>query len=206
MKGVRTAVRRIRGCPPAITHLASPLAVKRRESGAPRRRRCALTVPPFFWDLWQFVRPALSSSHWASSPPGGTWVAGDCCRRLSRLEQETSLRRERSRIAQGPSRRYRRHLALHCPLERIGAEGFQQPGSGKRSLDQIFRSAQAMVRFLDEIVWTVNPKNDAMDVFVSLSLHLFSGLSALGRHSLPPGCPPSMFRRCSCRPKWGHYI
>ncbi len=83
------------------------------------------------------------------------------------MEQETSLQRERSRIAQdlhddiGSSLN---HIAL---LSELAQKDFEKPLQAREHLDHIFLNARKVVRSLDEIVWTVNPKNDTLDVFVA---------------------------------------
>ena len=37
----------------------------------------------------------------------------------------------------------------------------------KEHINEIFRSARTVVRSLDQIVWTVNPKNDTLELFVA---------------------------------------
>jgi len=46
-------------------------------------------------------------------------------------------------------------------------KNFDKPLHAKGHLDQIFNTAGTVIRSLDEIVWTVNPKNDTLDLFIA---------------------------------------
>jgi signal transduction histidine kinase len=84
------------------------------------------------------------------------------------LEQETSLQRERARIAQDLHDDIGASLTHIALLSELAQKDFEKPLEAKEHIDQIFRSARTVVRSLDQIVWTVNPKNDTLELFIAL--------------------------------------
>jgi len=127
----------------------------------------AFSVSPFMWERWP-VRLAGLGGFTIGVIALVRYVSfRRLVRRLSRLEHESSLQRERSRIAQdlhddiGASLN---HIAL---LSELAQKDFEKPLQAREHLDHIFRNARKVVRSLDEIVWTVNPKNYTLDVFVA---------------------------------------
>jgi signal transduction histidine kinase len=133
----------------------------------PRETTVALTVPPFFWDRWPvrvaslfvFTVGVVAIARYASYRR--------LAHRLTRLEQETSLHRERSRIAQDLHDDIGASLTHIALLSELAQKDFDNPLQARGHIDQIFRSAKTVVRSLDEIVWTVNPKNDTLDVLIT---------------------------------------
>lgn len=126
-----------------------------------------LTVLPLFWERWPvricglvlFTLAVIAAVRYVSFRR----LKG----RLLKLEHESSLQRERSRIAQdlhddiGASLN---HIGL---LSELAQKDFEKPLQAKEHIDQIFLNARKVVRSLDEIVWTVNPKNHTLDVFIA---------------------------------------
>jgi signal transduction histidine kinase/ligand-binding sensor domain-containing protein len=127
----------------------------------------ALTVPPSIWERWP-VRAAILAVFTFCVIAAVRFVSfRRMASRLARLEQETSLHRERSRIAQDLHDDIGASLTHIALLSELAQNNFDKPTQAKEHIDEIFRSARTVVRSLDEIVWTVNPKNDTLDVFVA---------------------------------------
>ncbi|HWV99272.1 MAG TPA: two-component regulator propeller domain-containing protein [Candidatus Acidoferrum sp.] len=127
----------------------------------------ALTVPPFLWDRWS-VRAACLALFTVGVIAAVRYVSFRRLRfKLLRLEQETSLQRERARIAQDLHDDIGASLTHIALLSELAQKDFEKPVQAKEHIDQIFRSARKVVRALDQIVWTVNPKNDTLELFVA---------------------------------------
>jgi signal transduction histidine kinase/ligand-binding sensor domain-containing protein len=133
----------------------------------PKATTVALTVSPLLWERWPVRIAGLLVFTLAVIAAVRYISFRRLTRKLSRLEQETSLQRERSRIAQdlhddiGASLN---HIAL---LSELAQKDFEKPLQAREHIDHIFRNARKVVRSLDEIVWTVNPKNYTLDVFIA---------------------------------------
>jgi signal transduction histidine kinase len=127
----------------------------------------ALTVPPFLWDRWS-VRAACLALFTLCVIAAVRYVSFRRLRfRLLRLEEETSLQRERARIAQDLHDDIGASLTHIALLSELAQKDFEKPAQAREHIDQIFRSARTVVRALDQIVWTVNPKNDTLELFVA---------------------------------------
>jgi signal transduction histidine kinase/ligand-binding sensor domain-containing protein len=126
-----------------------------------------LMVPPFLWQRWQ-VRAASLGLFTLGLIAAVRYVSFRRLRLgLARLEQETSLHRERARIAQDLHDDIGASLTHIALLSELAQRDFDKPIQAKTHLDQIFRSARTVVRSLDEIVWTLNPKNNTLDLFIA---------------------------------------
>ncbi len=126
-----------------------------------------LTVPPFFWQRWP-VRAAFLCVFTLGVIAAVRYVSYRRLRmKLSRLERETALHRERARIAQDLHDDIGASLTHIALLSELAQENSGKPLQAKGHLDQIFSTARTVVRSLDEIVWTVNPKNDTLDLFIA---------------------------------------
>jgi signal transduction histidine kinase/ligand-binding sensor domain-containing protein len=127
----------------------------------------ALIVQPFLWERWS-VRAASLGVFTFGVIAAVRYVSFRRLRlKLARLEQETSLHRERARIAQDLHDDIGASLTHIALLSELAQKDFAKPIQAKAHIDQIFRSARTVVQSLDEIVWTVNPKNNTLDLFIA---------------------------------------
>ena len=127
----------------------------------------SLAFPPFLWDRWS-VRGVCFALFTLGVIAAVRYVSFRRLRfKLLRLEQETSLQRERARIAQDLHDDIGASLTHIALLSELAQKDFEKPVQAKEHIDQIFRSARSVVRALDQIVWTVNPKNDTLELFVA---------------------------------------
>ncbi|HPC62174.1 MAG TPA: two-component regulator propeller domain-containing protein [Verrucomicrobiota bacterium] len=128
----------------------------------------ALSIPQFFWKTpWFLTLCGLCS---AAALAG--WVRHvthqRLQRRLERLEQQRSIERERTRIAQDL------HDDLGASLTEISmlaasSGAASSPAGNGDALAEIARRSDQLVRTMDEIVWAVNPRHDSV---VSLAEYL----------------------------------
>jgi signal transduction histidine kinase len=106
---------------------------------------------------------------------------------LLRLERETALERERTRIA------HNIHDELGAGLTRISLLTQSGHDRAKSQLDRIYDIVGDLIQSMDEIVWAVNPGNDDLENVASyLSEYAQSYLSDAGlrcRVQIPHGLP-----------------
>ncbi|HXB58728.1 MAG TPA: ATP-binding protein, partial [Candidatus Acidoferrales bacterium] len=84
-----------------------------------------------------------------------------------RVERRREIEQERARIAQDLHDDIGASLTHIALLSELAQKNFDKPLHAKGHLDQIFNTAGTVIRSLDEIVWTVNPKNDTLDLFIA---------------------------------------
>jgi signal transduction histidine kinase len=124
-------------------------------------------VEPFPWQRWWF-RIAVLALFTGGIIAGVRYVSFRRLRQqLVRLEQETALQRDRARIAGDLHDDLGANLTQIALLSELAQKDFGKPDEARDHIDQIFRTAKALTRSLDEIVWAVNPKNDSLDRFVA---------------------------------------
>jgi signal transduction histidine kinase len=126
-----------------------------------------LVVLPYFWQTkWFLAFSALG----VLGVLGGTvryLVKKSLQARLERVERESALERERSRIAKDI------HDDLGASLTEIAilSELAQHSDAPREEIDsdigKITTKARSLTRSLDEIVWAVNPQHETLDSFVS---------------------------------------
>jgi signal transduction histidine kinase len=88
-------------------------------------------------------------------------------RERQRVERRREIEQERARIAQDLHDDIGASLTHIALLSELTQKNFDKPLHAKGHLDQIFNTAGTVIRSLDEIVWTVNPKNDTLDLFIA---------------------------------------
>lgn len=154
----------------------------------------ALFLEPHYWQvLW--VR-GLSVVLLAGGICAAALFAGRrrMERKVVRLEQEHAVERERGRIARDM------HDQIGAGLTQIGLLGefARRASSGKngdalRHVEKICDTARELAQTLDEMVWTVNPRNDTLN---KLGLYLaayaeefFQATSIRCLLDVPPGLP-----------------
>ncbi|MGN6555095.1 MAG: sensor histidine kinase, partial [Verrucomicrobiota bacterium] len=125
------------------------------------------TVRAFFWNRWWF---RLAAAIFFTAMIAGVVRYASFRRlrtRLQLLEQETALQKDRARIAQDLHDDLGANLTQIALLSELTQNDLDKPTQARGHVDQIFRTARTLTRSLDEIVWSVNPKNDTLDRFVS---------------------------------------
>ncbi|NBV86563.1 MAG: histidine kinase, partial [Verrucomicrobia bacterium] len=90
---------------------------------------------------------------------------------LRRLEQLQALNEERARIARDMHDVVGARLTQLCVLHDIFAKQHTLSSSGAASLKQLAGTAREAIAALDEVVWTVNPRNDSLTSFADYICH-----------------------------------
>lgn len=120
----------------------------------------AITVIPPWWETWWFRLAAFSAAALGIAGIVRYWSHRRWIRRLERLERETAIERERTRIAQNI------HDDVGASLTRISLlaqHGQHEVAGGSKFFDEIYGTATDITRSLDEIVWAVNPRFDNLE-------------------------------------------
>ncbi len=86
---------------------------------------------------------------------------------LTRLEQQQALEKERARIARDLHDDLGVSLTQIALLAEMSADDSVPSDRLKKNLGQVVSGARNLVRKLDGILWTVNPKNDSLDKLAS---------------------------------------
>ena len=140
-----------------------------------------VVVAPFFWQTWWFRSAALGVFTFGVVAVVRYVSFRRLRTRVSRLEQETALQRDRARIAQDLHDDLGASLTHIALLSELAQNDLDQQQQAKNHIDEIFRTARSITRSLDEIVWSVSPKNDTLDRFVAhLSTYALEVLRATG--------------------------
>ena len=87
--------------------------------------------------------------------------------RLELLERQRAIERERARIARDLHDDLGASLTQIALLSELAKADLGQPELARTHLNQIFTTAGALARLLNEIVWAVNPANDTLEQFTS---------------------------------------
>jgi signal transduction histidine kinase len=86
--------------------------------------------------------------------------------RIRRLEQEHALEKERARIARDMHDELGASLTRIALMTEIAADEPEMQGAAARQLGEIAQAARSVTGTLDQIVWTVNPRNDTLERLV----------------------------------------
>lgn len=87
--------------------------------------------------------------------------------RIELLDQQRALELERTRIARDIHDDLGANLTQIALLSELAQTDLDQPAQARSHLQQIFTTAGAVARQLDEIVWAITPANDNLEQFVS---------------------------------------
>ena len=150
----------------------------------------SFTVEPRWWQTLAFRIAAVAATLLVVAGAARGWSHRRLRRRLERLEQESAIERERTRIAQNI------HDDLGASLTRISllTQSAQHASPETPQFEQIYATVSDITRSMDEIVWAVNPKYDDLDslaYYISNFAQTF--LSAAGircRLDMPEHLPP----------------
>jgi signal transduction histidine kinase/ligand-binding sensor domain-containing protein len=84
-------------------------------------------------------------------------------RRVTRLEQQQAMERERMRIAQDMHDEIGSKLTKISFLSELAKGEIKAPGALAEKVDSIAGTSRDLLKALDEIVWAVNPRNDTLE-------------------------------------------
>lgn len=131
----------------------------------------AVLVPTPYWRTWWFVSLAVLTGTAGMVGITRYLTTKQMKRRLELLERQNAVERERTRIARDM------HDQLGAALTRVGllSELTRREAAVPQAVvahaSRIFETTEAVVKTLDEIVWTVNPKNDTLDKLADYLVH-----------------------------------
>lgn len=121
-----------------------------------------LVVAPFFWQNWWF-RLAVLVGFTGSIIAIVRYVSFRRLRaRLSSLEQQNALHRERARIAKDIHDDLGANLTQIAFLGELARQDRAEPEKATERTEKISATARQAIKSLDEIVWAVNPRNDTL--------------------------------------------
>lgn len=121
----------------------------------------AITVPPRWWQRLDLQVLLLLGLVAAVAAAVRAWSHRRLRRKLERLERESAIERERTRIARNI------HDDLGASLTRISlltqcAEPAGEAAHAAR-INHIYQTAGEIIRSMDEIVWAVDPRHDNLE-------------------------------------------
>ena len=165
----------------------------------------SVLLPPFFWKRVWFV------SVFSILLGSGITVALRIIdrrkqqRRIVRLERESALERERSRIAQDIHDELGAGLTRVSLLGEMAADEVENPAEVRALTEEISSTARELVGRLDEIVWAVDPKNDSLDALSSYLLRYAQEFLKSAKLRFRIDVPPSL-PDCGISPDVRHHF
>jgi ligand-binding sensor domain-containing protein/signal transduction histidine kinase len=131
----------------------------------------ALIVPPHFWQSFWFM--GLGGVCLLAAVGGSVRIIEKrrMLGRLKYLEQEHALERERARIAQDLHDEMGAKLCRISFLSEHARRMDSEPSEMRRQIASISDTSREVLYSLDEIVWAVNPQNDALEHVASYVGH-----------------------------------
>jgi signal transduction histidine kinase len=114
-------------------------------------------------------------------------------RRLELSERKSALEHERARIARDIHDDVGANLTQIALLSELAQADLDDPEQARLHLNQIFTTARALARQLEEIVWAINPANDSLDHLANylckFSQEFLSTARLPCRFDVPPTVP-----------------
>jgi signal transduction histidine kinase len=153
-----------------------------------------LVVWPFFWQTWWFRTLALMTFT-AGVVAIVRYVSFRRLRvRMLQLEQQAALEKERTRIARDMHDEVGAKLTRLSLLSEMAGVHPELPSSAQAEVKEISDTARETIRSFEEIVWTVNPRNDTLADLVHYLCRYaedyFEGSPVQCTFDLPPEIPP----------------
>jgi ligand-binding sensor domain-containing protein/signal transduction histidine kinase len=129
------------------------------------------SVSPFFWQTRWFP-PVAAAAVVGLLALVGRWVAlRRLQQRIAILEQEHTLERERSRIAQDIHDELGANLTTIGWLADRGRKPRAEPAAVSGELEQIAATARESLTAMDAIVWALNARNDSLENYANYISH-----------------------------------
>ncbi|MFZ0827000.1 MAG: two-component regulator propeller domain-containing protein [Verrucomicrobiia bacterium] len=130
---------------------------------ADRTAELELLVLRHFWQTWWFI--TLAGSSFMVLVGGAVRIVEKrkLQQRLKHLEQEHTLERERTRIAQDLHDEMGAKLCRISFLSEHARRGDLPPNELQDQITSISTASREVLHSLDEIVWAVNPQNDSLE-------------------------------------------
>jgi signal transduction histidine kinase len=151
-------------------------------------------VEPFFWQRWTFRigvgGMTVGLLAWAIR----TYERRRVRARLTELERQHAVERERARIARDIHDELGTGLTQISLLADVGCVKPGDPQEAEANFTKIAERARTAVQSLDEIVWAANPRNDFLPRVADYLCHLvddgFENSTVRCRKEVPTGLPP----------------
>jgi len=122
-----------------------------------------ITIVPPFWMTWWFR--ILSALLMLGIVAGAAkhLAAAKLKKRVEELERQHALERERGRISKDMHDEIGASLTKMAILCEITSKDFADPARLQSSLQKISDTARATIDSMSEIIWALNPQNNALD-------------------------------------------
>jgi signal transduction histidine kinase len=137
-------------------------------------------VVVYFWETWWFNTLAAMAVLVAVGTTVRVVEKRKYQQRLRRVEQETALERERSRIAQDLHDELGSSLTRISLLSDLVRADKDNPAQVELHAGKLATSASQTVRSLEEIVWAVRPGSDTLQSLVDYITHVAGELFTTG--------------------------
>ncbi len=153
-----------------------------------------LMVLPHFWQTWWF-QIAIGLLVLGCASGAARWITKRRLqRRLAQLEQRHAIEKERRRIAKDMHDQLGAGLTQMGLLGELARRDVGKPERARTHAERICEIAREQAQTLDEIVWTVEPKNDVLNklgAYIAVYAEDFFRAAPIRcRLEIPPGLPP----------------
>jgi len=155
--------------------------------------RIEVILLPHYWQTWWFRGALIFMVVGGASGAVLYGTRRRMQRKLAILERQQAVEKERGRIAKDM------HDQIGAGLTQIGLLGefarrdAEKIGGSKSNAEKICGMARELAQTVDEIVWTVNPKNDTLNklgaYLAAYAEDFFQSTSIRCRLDIPPGLP-----------------
>ena len=126
-----------------------------------------LFLQPHFYQTWWFQTGVLGTGALLLALLVRALVKRRLHQRLERLEWERSLENERGRIARDLHDELGTRLTGIAHLGELAVRNTGLPADAKSQVGLITSRIQQLMGAMDEVVWTINPKNDSLPNIVN---------------------------------------
>jgi signal transduction histidine kinase len=124
----------------------------------------ALVLLPHAWQTWWFTPFWVGALVVGVAASTVLAVRRRHKRRIAQLEQLRALESERMRIARDIHDDLGASMTQIALLSELAQTDLEQPAQARGHIEEIFTTARRVARSVDEIVWAISPKNDALEV------------------------------------------
>ena len=127
----------------------------------------SFSIEPHIWQTWWFLSLIACITGGLFAGTTRLVTSKRLKARLSRLEHQHAIEKERMRIAKDMHDDIGAKLTKISFLSEVAKRHLKNPAEAEQQIDNVSNSAREVLQALDEIVWAVNPKNDSLDNFAT---------------------------------------